>query len=258
MSTGHAPDWMNFIDPTGKFQVKHQGAYPVVQAIVTNQDKVLAEGGAMISMHDELDLTYTRNGTSSGCCNTCLRCCCAEESLFLTEYLPKPTAPPNVGLDLLLSPSLPGFVVLLHLDGQTKWRLSPGAYLCGDPGVTVGATVQDCAKGCCSGEGFVILTAEGTGRMIINSYGSILRYDLAEGEKRIVDNGMLVAWTAHTQYKITKASPSIITSFLSGEGFVCTFEGPGTVFIQSRNIADLARGIAKYLPIQMSSEGGGE
>ena len=42
---------------------------------------------------------------------------------------------------------------------------------------------------------------------------------------RKIDNGYLVAWHEQMDYKITKASSSLISSFLSGEGFVCSFTG---------------------------------
>lgn len=42
---------------------------------------------------------------------------------------------------------------------------------------------------------------------------------------RKIDNGYLVAWENHLNYKITKASSSILGSILSGEGLVCSFTG---------------------------------
>lgn len=57
---------------------------------------------------------------------------------------------------------------------------------------------------------------------------------LAEGEKYIVDNGHLVAWNVkYIMERVT--SGGIISGFASGEGLVCKFTGPGTVFIQTRN-----------------------
>ena len=56
-----------------------------------------------------------------------------------------------------------------------------------------------------------------------------------EGEKYIVDNGHLVAW--NTKYILERiASGGIISGLASGEGLVCKFTGPGTVFIQTRNV----------------------
>lgn len=57
---------------------------------------------------------------------------------------------------------------------------------------------------------------------------------LMDGEKYIVDNGHLVAW--NTKYVLERlASGGLISGMASGEGLVCKFTGPGTVFIQTRN-----------------------
>jgi uncharacterized protein (AIM24 family) len=131
----------------------------------------------------------------------------------MTEYTPMNPLPPGVGLDVMLSPATPGNIILLHLDGQTKWRIEKGAYLACDGGVLIGVETQSIAQGCCSGEvrmllvawgsfvivlrcirvpsfsdpfflsygcviyhqGFFLLSAEGVGRLVLNAYGSILR-----------------------------------------------------------------------------------
>lgn len=45
---------------------------------------------------------------------------------------------------------------------------------------------------------------------------------------RKIDNGYLVAWHEQMDYKISKAGSSLIGSFLSGEGLVCSFTGTDT------------------------------
>lgn len=61
---------------------------------------------------------------------------------------------------------------------------------------------------CFSEEGLFVLKCHGgpkslEGRLIIASYGGIMRYDLQPGEVRKIDNGYLVAWENHLNYKIT-------------------------------------------------------
>lgn len=57
---------------------------------------------------------------------------------------------------------------------------------------------------------------------------------LQDGERYIVDNGHLVAW--NTKYVMERiASGGIISGMASGEGLVCKFTGPGTIFLQTRN-----------------------
>jgi hypothetical protein len=61
-----------------------------------------------------------------------------------------------------------------------------------------------------------------------------------EGERYIVDNGHLVAW--NTKYVLERvASGGIVSGLASGEGLVCKFTGPGTVFLQTRNAVSESR-----------------
>lgn len=62
---------------------------------------------------------------------------------------------------------------------------------------------------------------------------------LQAGEKYIIDNGHLVAWNC--EYVIERvASGGIVSNMAAGEGLVCKFSGPGTVFMQTRNPAAVA------------------
>jgi uncharacterized protein (AIM24 family) len=57
---------------------------------------------------------------------------------------------------------------------------------------------------------------------------------LVDGERYIIDNGHLVAWNC--KYILERvASGGIISGISSGEGLVCKFTGPGTVYMQTRN-----------------------
>jgi uncharacterized protein (AIM24 family) len=109
----------------------------------------------------------------------------------------------------------------------------------------------------CSTTSRFVSSYRGTGRLVLNAYGSIMRYDLAPGEQRVVDNGMLVAWNSDMTYEIQKAGSSWWTSIMSGEGLVCTFTGPGTLFLQTRSIVPFAQAVAKHMPTQNDGEGGG-
>ena len=67
-------------------------------------------------------------------------------------------------------------------------------------------------------------------------YQLIVSLKIQEGEKYLVDNGHLVAWNC--KYVLERvASGGIISGLASGEGLVCKFTGPGTVFLQTRNPA---------------------
>ena len=57
-----------------------------------------------------------------------------------------------------------------------------------------------------------------------------MQRNLKQGEQWIVDNGHLVAWNC--PYSIERTGGGLISGMHAGEGLVCRFTGPGTVFIQ--------------------------
>eukprot|EP01026_Neomeris_dumetosa_P053188 TRINITY_DN47497_c0_g1_i14.p2 TRINITY_DN47497_c0_g1~~TRINITY_DN47497_c0_g1_i14.p2 ORF type:complete len:204 (-),score=45.28 TRINITY_DN47497_c0_g1_i14:539-1150(-) len=186
-------------------------------------------------------------GVGQACC----RCCCGGGSLFLCHYSLKGGSRG----DVLVAPAVPGEIIMLELDGSNPWSLAKHSYLCSDSTVMVGAVMQSLAQGCCSGQGLFVMQASGTGRILVSSFGSIMRYELQPGEERKIDNGYLVAWDIK-DYAIVKAAKSIAGSVLSGEGFAMKFVGPGTLYLQTRSVKALANVLAPYLPKQGGGGGG--
>lgn len=66
------------------------------------------------------------------------------------------------------------------------------------------------------------------------------------GEQHVVDNGHLVAW--NMDYKIEKAGGGFMNARKTGEGLVCRFQGPGTVYIQTRNVEAFEEYIRSIVP----------
>lgn len=136
--------------------------------------------------------------------------------------------------ELLLAPSMLGDITTIRLTGQESWSVGKDAYVANTQGVQRDYKRQGLGKAMFSGEGLWVHKISGVGLLWITSFGAIIRKDLADGEKYIVDNGHLVAW--NLKYVMERvASGGIIAGFATGEGLVCKFTGPGTVFLQTRN-----------------------
>ncbi|KAH9892317.1 duf124 domain-containing protein [Xylariomycetidae sp. FL2044] len=136
--------------------------------------------------------------------------------------------------ELLLAPSQLGDITIIRLTGDDSWSVGKDAYVANTQGVVRDYKRQGLGKAMFSGEGLWVHKISGVGLLWITSFGAIIRKDLGENEKYIVDNGHLVAWNC--KYVMERvASGGIIGGFASGEGLVCKFTGPGTVFIQTRN-----------------------
>ncbi|KAG2413782.1 hypothetical protein HFD88_002971 [Aspergillus terreus] len=138
--------------------------------------------------------------------------------------------------ELLLAPSTLGDIIVLRLTGsEAAWKVGKDGFLAATSGVKKNYNFQNFSKGLFSGEGFLVCSLEGVGLVWLQSFGAIIKKDLAEGEEYLVDNGHLVAWNC--KYKMWRvASGGFFSTMSAGEGLGCRFTGPGTVYLQTRNI----------------------
>ncbi|KAL1842014.1 hypothetical protein VTJ49DRAFT_6180 [Mycothermus thermophilus] len=150
--------------------------------------------------------------------------------------------------ELLLAPPMLGDITSLRLTGRETWSVSHDGFLACTQNVVKDYKRQGLGKAIFSGEGLWVHKISGTGLLWLTSFGAIIRKDLLDGEKYIVDNGHLVAW--NTKYVMERVSSGgLISGLAAGEGLVCKFTGPGTVFIQTRN----ARSFTAYMTGQQTS-----
>ena len=97
-------------------------------------------------------------------------------------------------------------------------------------GVVKETKSQGLGKAMFSGEGLFVHRISGVGVIFVTSLGAIIQRQLRQGEQWIVDNGHLVAWNC--PYAVERTGGGIMSGIHAGEGLVCRFTGPGTVFIQ--------------------------
>ncbi|KAI4665450.1 uncharacterized protein J4E78_002911 [Alternaria triticimaculans] len=145
--------------------------------------------------------------------------------------------------ELLLAPPSIGDITIIKLGGKETWSVGRDAFLACTQGIVTEYKSQGIGKAMFSGEGLFVYKISGTGVLWVTSFGAIIRKDLAANEKYIIDNGHLVAWNC--KYVLERvASGGIISNMTAGEGLVCKFTGPGTVFMQTRNAAAFGQWLA--------------
>ncbi|KAF1958229.1 DUF124-domain-containing protein [Byssothecium circinans] len=136
--------------------------------------------------------------------------------------------------ELLLAPASIGDITIIKLGGHEQWSVGKDAFLACTQGIVTEYKSQGVGKAFFSGEGLFVYRISGQGILWCTSFGAIIRKDLQKDEKYYIDNGHLVAWNC--KYVLERvASGGIISNASSGEGLVCKFTGPGTVFMQTRN-----------------------
>ena len=92
-----------------------------------------------------------------------------------------------------------------------------------------------------------LLKTVGTGDMFVNAWGGIIKKELKDGEKMILDNYQLVALSSRASYRVTKHG-GFKTTLFGGEALVIEIVGPGTVYLQTKNIMEFVRAIIPFLP----------
>ena len=225
--------------------IEHQGAFALALINLAPEQAIAAEAGAMVSMSANVDLYSEMKGGVFGA----LKRAVGGESAFVSTF----TARGGPG-EVTFAPGAPGDVAGIEMRGQS-FAVQSSSYLAGDTSLTVDTKFGG-AKSFFGGEGLFVLQVSGTGLLLVSSFGAIHRKVLRPGEQYVVDTGHLVAWEAQMQYQLRKASKSgYFRSFLSGEGMVAEFVGPGEILIQTRNLAAFAGLLKPFFPSQGSGGG---
>ena len=222
-----------------QFEIIDEGDAPIVKATLPAGESIFADSGAMMSMTPGITIESSiKGGVMGALSRSLLR---GETFFYLT------LTAGSAGGEALLAPAMMGGIQVLELTG-TEYFLQKGSFLAAEHDVKLSTKAQNLTKGLFSGEGFFVTRVGGSGRLIINTFGALMRFDLAPNDEYIVDNNHLVAWESTTSYEIKKAAAGWISSFTSGEGFVCRFTGPGTVYVQTRSPAAFAGWLSRYIP----------
>jgi uncharacterized protein (TIGR00266 family) len=227
------------------YEVLHQPAFSLAVIQLQPERSICAEAGAMVSMSANVELQSQMKGGLFGA----LKRAVGGESAFVSTF----TARGGPG-EVTFAPGAPGDIAAIEMRNQAFFVQS-SSYLAGDAGLNVD-TRWGGAKSFFGGEGLFVLQITGSGLLLVSSFGAIHRKRLAPGERYVVDTGHLVAWEASTQYTLRKAAAGFFRSFVSGEGIVAEFIGPGEILIQTRNLAALAGLLRPFFPSQSGGSGG--
>jgi len=220
-----------------KFTIEHAPVYATLRVDMERGERFRAEPGAMLSMSPSIELETTTAG--KGLMGT-LKAAVGGESIFASIY-----SAVHASGELMLAPAHPGDIVRIDLQQQTILAYG-GAYLAGDPGLTVSA--RGSLKAMVSGHDLFLSVLSGTGPLFLSSFGAVYRRTLGVGESYVVDTGHIVAFTDGMQYAIKTASKGLFSTMASGEGLVCLFTGPGTLWMQTRNVPGFAKTLIPYIP----------
>lgn len=214
-----------------KYEIKYRPSYGYLVVTLQPGESITAEAGAMTYMQPTIEV-HTRK-RKQGLLSTLGMTLLGGQSFFVNDFTAT-TGPGEAGF----SAAPLGDVEVLEVKPEKGYIIQKAAYIASEKGVNLDVEWQGFSKGI-FGQGLFMIKTSGQGQLFINTFGAIDRHILAPGQHLIVDNFHLVAFSDTCQYSVTKFGGWKET-FLSGEFLVTDVTGPGEVYIQTKNIRELA------------------
>ncbi len=209
----------------------------LIQFSMNRGDKVTAEAAAMVFMKGSIQTeTRMRKG---GFLKSLKAAAFGGESFFVNEFTAN-----DDNCSLGLTGNTLGDIEVIKIDQE--FIVQSGAFVGSTGELTLDTKWQGFTKGI-FGTNLFMLKTVGTGDMFVNAWGGIIQKQLKDGEKMILDNYQLVAMTSTATYNVTKHG-GFKTTLFGGETLVIEITGPGTVYIQTKNIMEFVRAIIPFLP----------
>lgn len=221
---------------------------PIARLALSRGESVKIENGSMVySRGVEISggLNSKKKGLG-GVLGVIGRSITSGESMFITTA----TGTVDDG-EIAIAPPIPGKIISLQVGGQQQYRLNTGAFLACDATLDYTMVNQGLGRAVFGGTGgLFVMETNGTGTILVSAFGDILSLDVTPESPLVVDNEHVVAWDASLNYNIQVASGMF--GFTTGEGVVNSFNGYGRVYIQTRNLQNLAQAMHPYLPTSAS------
>ena len=218
---------------------------PVLEVRLDPGESVVAESGELGWVTDSIELkTSTALAGSDGVWDAAKRSF-GGGSFFMTEY--SATTAPGVAV---FPARLPGSILEVPLGPEHAYTVQRGGFLAGTYGSELATAFhpKKIGSGLFGGFGFLLQKLTGVGHAWIALGGEISEYDLAAGETLRVHPGHIGLLDGTVKFELTTV-PGLKNKVFGGDGlFLMRLTGPGKVWLQSMNLADLASALVPYMP----------
>lgn len=212
---------------------------PVVVCHLNNGESMITEKGSMVWMTDGMEMQ-----TSAGGLGKAFGRMFSGESMFQNIY----TCRAGQGM-IAFASSFPGSIRAVEIAPDRPVICQKSAFLAAEPGVQLSVFFQKkMGAGFFGGEGFIMQKLSGRGMAFLEIDGSAVEYDLALGERMIVDTGNLAMVDAGCSISVESVK-GVKNVLFGGEGlFNTVVTGPGRIVLQTMPISNFAGAIAAVLP----------
>ncbi|HIX10614.1 MAG TPA: TIGR00266 family protein [Candidatus Agathobaculum pullistercoris] len=220
-----------------KYEIKG-GAFPVVVCELTDGEQMITEKGSMVWMTPNMVMETTGGGIGKMFSKAF-----SGESMFQNIYTAR-----GAGM-ITFGSSFPGKILPLQIAPGREMIVQKNAFLASEAGVELSIHFnKKLGAGFFGGEGFIMQRLSGSGMAFIEIDGELVEYDLAPGQKMVIDTGNVAGFEPTVSIEIQQV-PGLKNKFLGGEGlFNTTLTGPGKIWLQTMPISNVAMAIRPFIP----------
>lgn len=213
---------------------------PVVICDLLANESMITESGSMVWMSPNMNMTTNAGGSLGRAFGRLF----SGESIFQNIY----TAQGGPGL-IAFASSFPGSIRAVEITPQRPVVVQKSGFLASESGVELSVFFQKkLGTGFFGGEGFIMQKLSGSGTAFLEIDGSAVEYDLAPGQRLVVDTGNLAMMDATCSIDIQSVK-GVKNVLFGGEGlFLTVVTGPGKVVLQTMPISGVAAALIPFLP----------
>ena len=214
------------------------GVFPVVVCQLADGEQMITEKGSMVWMSPNMQME-TRGGGLGKMFSKAF----SGESMFQNIYTAN-----GAGM-IAFGSSFPGKVLPLDIAPGREMIVQKNAFLASEAGVELSIHFnKKLGAGFFGGEGFIMQRLSGSGTAFVEIDGELVEYDLAAGQKMVVDTGNVAGFEPSVSIDIQQV-PGLKNKLLGGEGLCnTTLTGPGKIWLQTMPISGVAMAIRPFIP----------
>ena len=212
---------------------------PVVVCDVNDGETLITEKGAMSWMSPNMVMETKGTGGFGKMMGRMF----SGESMFQNKY----TAKGGPG-QIAFASSFPGSIRAVEIKPGQEIVVQKSGFLAAETGIQLSVFFQKkLGAGFFGGEGFIMQRLSGSGTAFVEIDGYAVEYDLAPGQKMIVDTGYVAMMDATCKMDIVSTG-GVKNALLGGEGlFNTVITGPGKLVLQTMPISNVAGIIAPHV-----------
>ena len=213
---------------------------PAVVCHLEAGESMVTESGSMVWMSPNMKMETNAGGGLKKAFGRMF----SGESIFQNVY----TAQGGPGL-IAFASSFPGQLKAVEVAPGRSVVAQKSAFLASEQGVDLSNFYQKkLGAGFFGGEGFIMQKLSGSGMAFLEIDGYAAEYELAPGEKMIVDTGNLAMMDETCTIDIESVK-GVKNMLFGGEGiFNTVITGPGRIVLQTMPVSNLANALRPYFP----------